>query len=70
MASASMSVGGVASQESLTSALTSKILPDQEYFLQGSILDSHLENLQHRLRGLCDGGEEMVTLDKTNLIFN
>lgn len=60
MASASMSLGGVASQESLTSALTSKILPDQEYFLQGSILDSHLENLQHRLRGLCDGGDEMV----------
>ena len=47
--------------DTLTAAMKSNIVPDQEYLLQGSILDSHLENLQHRLRGLCDGGEEMVS---------
>ena len=36
------------------------IIPDQEYLLQGSLLDSHIEVFKHRLRGLCDnsGGEE------------
>jgi hypothetical protein len=48
--------------DTLTAAMKSNIVPDQEYLLQGSILDSHLENLQHRLRGLCDGGLEMVCL--------
>ena len=46
--------------DTLTAAMKSNIVPDQEYLLQGSILDSHLENLQHRLRGLCDGGQETV----------
>lgn len=41
--------------------MQSNIIPDQEYLLQGSILDSHVEVLKHRLRGLCDnvdGGTE------------
>ncbi len=46
--------------DTLTAAMKSNIVPDQEYLLQGSILDTHLDVLQHRLRGLCDGGEEMV----------
>ena len=45
--------------DTLTAAMKSNIVPDQEYLLQGSILDTHLEVLQHRLRGLCDGGKEM-----------
>ncbi|XP_011500368.1 PREDICTED: mediator of RNA polymerase II transcription subunit 18 [Ceratosolen solmsi marchali] len=40
--------------DSLSAALKSKIIPNQEYFLQGSILDSAVEVLLHRLRGLCD----------------
>ena len=48
--------------DTLTAAMKSNIVPDQEYLLQGSILDTHLDVLQHRLRGLCDGGEEMVKL--------
>lgn len=40
--------------DSLSAALKSKIIPNQEYFLQGSILDSAVEKLLHRLRGLCD----------------
>jgi len=33
------------------------IAPQQEYLLQGSILDSHQPTLLHRLRGLCDDAE-------------
>ena len=51
---------GASAMDALTAAMKSNIVPDQEYLLQGSILDSHLENLQHRLRGLCYGGQEMV----------
>jgi len=40
--------------DSLTAAMKTNIIPDQEYLLQGSVLDSHVENLNHRLRGLCD----------------
>lgn len=34
--------------ESLLSALGSNIIPNQEYLLQGSVLDSSVENLLHR----------------------
>ena len=40
--------------DSLTSALKANIVPNHEYLLQGSILDSSVEVLLHRLRGLCD----------------
>ena len=40
--------------ESLTAAMQTNIVPDQEYLLQGSILDSKVDVLNHRLRGLCD----------------
>jgi len=40
--------------DSLTAAMKTNIIPDQEYLLQGSVLDSHVEHLNHRLRGLCD----------------
>uniref|UniRef100_A0A182PJA2 Mediator of RNA polymerase II transcription subunit 18 n=1 Tax=Anopheles epiroticus TaxID=199890 RepID=A0A182PJA2_9DIPT len=40
--------------ELLQQALSSNIIPNQEFLLQGSILDSAAENLLHRLRGLCD----------------
>jgi len=33
------------------------IAPQQEYLLQGSILDAHQPTLLHRLRGLCDNAE-------------
>ncbi|XP_059619679.1 mediator of RNA polymerase II transcription subunit 18 [Phlebotomus argentipes] len=40
--------------ESLSHALKCNIIPNQEYLLQGSILDSQVEHLLHRLKGLCD----------------
>jgi mediator of RNA polymerase II transcription subunit 18 len=38
----------------LTSAIKTNIVPNQEYFLQGSIYDKDIDVLIHRLRGLCD----------------
>lgn len=38
----------------LTAAIKNNIVPTQEYLLQGSVLDSAVEVLLHRLRGLCD----------------
>jgi len=51
-----MSAGGgvVQGRDAITSAMESNIIPDQEYLLQGSILDGHVDVLAHRLRGLCD----------------
>ena len=43
--------------DTLTSALKSNIVPDQEYLLQGSVQDNHVEVLRHRLRGLCDNAD-------------
>ncbi|XP_050536048.1 mediator of RNA polymerase II transcription subunit 18 isoform X1 [Daktulosphaira vitifoliae] len=40
--------------DSLSAALKINIVPNQEYLLQGSVLDSAVEVLLHRLRGLCD----------------
>lgn len=40
--------------DTLSSAMKSNIVPNQEYLLQGSILDSGVDILIHRLRGLCD----------------
>lgn len=48
-------MAGVATaMDSLTAALSSNIIPNQEYLLQGSVLDVAVEVLLHRLRGLCD----------------
>lgn len=40
--------------ENLNQAVKNNIVPNQEYLLQGSVLDSAVEVLLHRLRGLCD----------------
>ncbi|XP_055308898.1 mediator of RNA polymerase II transcription subunit 18 [Sitodiplosis mosellana] len=40
--------------ENLIKAMNEHIIPNQEYLLQGSILDSAVEHLLHRLKGLCD----------------
>ncbi|XP_066586239.1 mediator of RNA polymerase II transcription subunit 18 isoform X3 [Prorops nasuta] len=40
--------------DSLSAAHKSNIIPNQEYLLQGSVMDSAVEVLLHRLRGLCD----------------
>ncbi|XP_014239778.1 mediator of RNA polymerase II transcription subunit 18 [Cimex lectularius] len=40
--------------DNLSSAIKSNIIPNQEYLLQGSVLDTAVEVLLHRLRGLCD----------------
>ncbi|XP_037808579.1 mediator of RNA polymerase II transcription subunit 18 [Lucilia sericata] len=45
------------SKESLSQALQCKIIPNQEYLLQGSIIESAVDHLLHRLRGLCDNVE-------------
>lgn len=41
-------------KDALSQAVQSHIIPNQEYLLQGSILDSSVEHLLHRLKGLCD----------------
>lgn len=38
------------------------VAPNQEYLLQGSVLDSHHEVLLHRLRGLCDSADTSPAL--------
>lgn len=56
--------------DTLTAALKFNIIPDQEYLLQGSILDSQVEVLKHRLRGLCDNvdsGHE--TFQEREMVF-
>ncbi|CAG9840342.1 unnamed protein product [Diabrotica balteata] len=40
--------------DSLSAALKCNIIPNQEYLLQGTVLDQYVEVLLHRLRGLCD----------------
>ncbi|XP_065363546.1 mediator of RNA polymerase II transcription subunit 18 [Calliphora vicina] len=45
------------SKECLSQALICKIIPNQEYLLQGSIIESAVDHLLHRLRGLCDNVE-------------
>ena len=57
--------------DTLTSAMSSNIIPDQEYLLQGSILDTHVDVLKHRLRGLCDNvdsGQE--TFHEREMVFS
>ncbi|XP_034939774.1 mediator of RNA polymerase II transcription subunit 18 [Chelonus insularis] len=49
-----MSAPITTAMDSLGAALKSNIIPNQEYLLQGSVLDSTVEVLLHRLRGLCD----------------
>ena len=34
--------------DTLASAMKGNIIPDQEYLLQGSLLDSHIETFKHR----------------------
>lgn len=48
-----MSLPGTA-MDALNAAVKSHIIPNQEYLLQGSVLDQYVEVLLHRLRGLCD----------------
>jgi mediator of RNA polymerase II transcription subunit 18 len=57
--------------DTLTNAMSSNIIPDQEYLLQGSILDAHVDVLKHRLRGLCDNvdsGQE--TFHERELVYS
>ena len=49
-----MSTPIISAIDSLGSALKANIIPNQEYLLQGSVLDNAVEVLLHRLRGLCD----------------
>lgn len=45
--------------ESVTSSRrTFSNAPQQEFLMQGSIMDTHCEVLLHRLRGLCDNADE------------
>ncbi|CAO1399914.1 unnamed protein product [Diamesa hyperborea] len=46
-----------AAMDSLLQALKVNIIPNQEYLLQGSILDTSVQRLLHRLKGLCDNVE-------------
>lgn len=48
------------SQDFLSTALKTKIVPNQEFLLQGSVLDSAKDVLIHRLRGLCDSTDEVL----------
>ncbi|XP_033227603.1 mediator of RNA polymerase II transcription subunit 18 [Belonocnema kinseyi] len=49
-----MSAPITTAMDSMTAAMKTNIIPNQEYLLQGSVLDSAVEVLLHRLRGLCD----------------
>ncbi|KAJ6634809.1 Mediator of RNA polymerase II transcription subunit 18 [Pseudolycoriella hygida] len=50
-----MATGNITSAiDSLSAAIHCNIIPQHEYLLQGSILDSQVEHLLHRLKGLCD----------------
>jgi len=64
----------ISAVESLASALKTNIIPNQEYFLQGSILDPGVEILLHRLRGLCDnvdvGPESFHDHEASFILFN
>merc|ERR1711860_72604 len=58
--------------DSLSAALASNIVPDQEYLLQGSILDTHVEALNQRLKGLCDNvfeGHTQETFAEREMVF-
>jgi len=44
----------------LDAAFQSKVVPNQEYLLQGSVLNSAKDVLIHRLRGLADNVDEQV----------
>ncbi|XP_043234256.1 mediator of RNA polymerase II transcription subunit 18-like isoform X1 [Amphibalanus amphitrite] len=50
----------ISAQEKLQAAMQHKIVPNQEYLLQGSVLDSSKDVLIHRLRGLADNVDEQV----------
>ncbi|XP_071455102.1 mediator of RNA polymerase II transcription subunit 18 [Hetaerina americana] len=57
--------------DSLNAAYSSNIIPNQEYLLQGSILDSAVEVLLHRLRGLCDNVDSSPeTFDDHEMCFS
>ena len=73
--------------DSLTAAMQNNIVPDQEYLLQvqrikkydilnyvldqGSILDSKVEVLNHRLKGLCDNVDtDRETYDEKEMVFS
>jgi len=43
--------------DSIESAQKNNIIPDQEFILQGGVLDSSVNVLLSRLRGLCDGAD-------------
>ncbi|XP_045595147.1 mediator of RNA polymerase II transcription subunit 18 [Procambarus clarkii] len=43
--------------ETIESALKNQIVPDQEFLLQGSVLDTSLIVVIDRLRGLCDNAD-------------
>ena len=56
--------------ESLTAAMQTNIVPDQEYLLQGSILDSKVDVLNHRLRGLCDNVDGKESFNEKEMVFS
>lgn len=60
--------------ETLSNAMKSNIIPNQEYLLQGSILDGNVHILLHRLRGLCDntdvGLEQFHDHEACFVLFN
>ncbi|KAK8743868.1 hypothetical protein OTU49_001304 [Cherax quadricarinatus] len=43
--------------ETIESAIKNQIVPDQEFLLQGSVLDTSLGVVIDRLRGLCDNAD-------------
>ncbi|KAK4303609.1 hypothetical protein Pmani_024391 [Petrolisthes manimaculis] len=47
----------VSHNENIEAALKSQIVPDQEFLLQGSVMDNSLGVLIDRLRGLCDNSD-------------
>jgi mediator of RNA polymerase II transcription subunit 18 len=46
--------------DSLSQAQKANIIPNQEYLLQGSILDTSVEHLLHRLKGNQDFSKQLI----------
>ena len=54
-----------------STALSTQVIPSQEWLMQGSVLSQHRETLKHRLEGLCDNTENGdETFDDHEMVFS
>lgn len=59
------------SNDVLDSTLKNNLVPDQEFLLQGSVLDTAVRDLLDRLRGLCDNADILPeTFNDHEIVFS